>query len=488
MRTIKCVMVILVLGLLAACAPAPTPAPPTATPKPTDMPKPTDAPKATAAVQATTAPTAVQATTAPAAAAFNWNKYSGKTLRFLTIQGPWIDAVKNQIPKFEQATGIKVTVETLPEAQFYDKIKVELQAKSDTLDVFLNQTTRFGVEFTGNNWYEPLEKYLADKSLTSPDMNYPADFSKPSIDAVTYSGKLIAIPTDRDLGRLLFYRKDLLQQQGIAVPKTFDELEAAAKKIQAASGGKVVGISNRGKGAQATSQFASVLNEFGGRWEDAKGNPAINTPEAVAAFDWWGRTLRLYGPAGSATFDYPEVLNEFLGGKVAFSLEGALNPGQINDAKKSQVVGKVGYAVIPSGPGGAAARQSQPCNVSRMFGVSISAFSKNKEASWFLVQWLAGQDAQIDYQVAGRPSARASAWSSPQFQQVSKDDKEYWDAMDKATQICYATPAAAPDSIKDQGRARDIIGQIIVTSILGQDVKAAANQAQKELEALKARQ
>jgi multiple sugar transport system substrate-binding protein len=490
MRSIRTMMLLTLLAgvIIVACAPTPTP---TEAPKPTVAIPPTAAPVSVAPTTApTVAPTAVvaQPTATTAAAAFDWKKYSGKTVRFIAIQGPWIDSVKNQIAKFETATGIKVTLETYPETQAYDKIRVELQGKSDTLDVFYNQTTRFGVEFTKNGWFEPLDKYITDKSLSAPDLNYPADFPAPAIEANTYSGKLIGFPTDRDPGRLVVYRKDLLQQYNIPVPTTFDELEAAAKKVQEASGGKVEGITNRGKGAVATSQFASVLNEFGGRWEDDKGNPTINTPEAIAAFDWWGRTLRNSGPTGSTTFDFPEVVNEFVTGKAAFTLEGAVNPGIVADPKTSTVAGKVGYAVIPAGPGGPKVRQASPCKVSRMFGLSMSAFSKNKEAGWLLIQWLASTDAQTDYQVAGRLSARTSAWTSTRFQDASKADKDYWDVMAKATQICYATPAVAPESITDQGRARDIIGQVIVTSILGQDVKAAAAQAQKELEALKARQ
>jgi len=421
-------------------------------------------------------------------AAFSWKSQTGKTIRAIVIQGPWIDAVRNQIPKFEQETGVKVTLEIYPESQAWDKIRVELQARNPDLDVFFNQPTRFGPEFVANNWYEPLESYLRSTALTTPDFDFPKDFPASTLDAVTFGGKIVAIPTDRDLGRLLFYRKDLLDQYKIAVPKTFAELEAAAKQIHKATGGKVVGIVNRGKGASATSQFASVLNEFGARWEDEKGAPTVNTPEAIAAFDWWGRTLREAGPAGTATFDFPEAVNEFVTGKAAFSLEAAINPGIVNSPQKSQVVGKVGYTLIPSGPGGPKVRQNQPCKVSRMFGISLSSFSRKKEAAWLFAQWITGKAAQLDYQVAGRLAARTSAWVNPEFVAKTKEDKGYWDAMDQATRICYATPSFAPESIKDQGRARDIIGQVIVASILGRDVKAAADQAQQELVALKARQ
>jgi multiple sugar transport system substrate-binding protein len=420
--------------------------------------------------------------------AFDWRSQSGKQIRVILIQGPWYDAVRERITEFELATGIFVDVEVLPENQAWEKLRVEMQARSSDLDAFYNQTTRFGAEFVRNGWYEPLDGYLSDPSLTSPDFDYPGDFPESTRGAVTFGGQLIAIPTDRDLGRLMFYRADLLDEYGIAVPTTLDELEAAAAQIHAATGGDVAGIVNRGRGASATSQFAHVLNEFGGRWEDEAGNPTVDTPEAIAAFDWWGRTLRLYGPPGTVSFDFPETLNEFLVGKAAFSLEGAINPGQINNPNTSQVAGKVGYAVVPHGPGGPAVRANDPCAVSRMFGISISPFSEKKEAAWLFVQWLAGQDAQLDYLLAGRLAARNTAWQDPAFAEKTAGDRGYWDAMETATQICYPTPQFAPASIVDQGRARDVIGQVIGTSILGGDVAAAAREAQRELVAIKARQ
>lgn len=421
-------------------------------------------------------------------AQFDWRAQSGTQIRVILIQGPWYDSVRDRISEFELATGILVDVEVLPETQAWEKLRVELQARSNDLDAFYNQTTRFGPEFIRNGWYEPLEGYLADSSLTAPDFDFPGDFPESTRGAVTFEGQLIAIPTDRDLGRLMFYRADLLEEYGIPVPTTFDELEAAAAQIHDATNGAIAGIVNRGRGASATSQFAHVLNEFGGRWEDADGNPTIDTPEAIAAFEWWGRTLRLYGPPGTVSFDFPETLNEFLIGGAAFSLEGAINPGQVNNPATSQVAGKVGYAVVPNGPGGPEVRTNDPCAVSRMFGLSISPYSDKKEAAWLFVQWMAGHDAQLDYLMAGRLAARNSAWQSEAFAEETAADRGYWDAMEIATQICYPTPQFAPASIVDQGRARDVIGQVIATSILGGDVAAAARDAQRELVAIKARQ
>lgn len=420
---------------------------------------------------------------------FDWRAYEGTNIRFIVIQGPWIDAVRDQIPAFEEATGITVTMEVLPEDQAWDKIRVEMQAGSDTLDVFLNQTSRFNREFHANGWLLPLDAYIGNPALTNPDFDYEADFLQYSRDAVQVEGNTYAIPTDRVLGPMFFYRRDLLEEYDIEVPTTFEELEAAAIAIHEASDGEIIGIVNRGAGAAATSQFGYAMREFGGAWEDAEGNPTVNTPAHIAAFDWWGRTLRETGAEAATSWDFAETVNEFLQGGAAFTLENGVNVGRVNNPELSNVAGLVGYAPIVRGPAPESVRQTEPCLVQPPFGLSIPSFSQQQEAAWYFIQWMVGKEAQLDYLQSGRVAARTSAWQSEEFADgLTAEEQAYWAAQQEASTFCYPTPGHAPPSIRDIGRARDIIGEIIVTSILGGDVAAAANFAQEELDALRARE
>jgi multiple sugar transport system substrate-binding protein len=417
---------------------------------------------------------------------FDWQRFEGTTLRFLAIQGPWIDATQNEIEAFVEATGITVSVEILPEAQAWDKIRVEMQAGSTTLDAYLGQIDRFGVEFSQNGWYEPLEGYINNPALTSPDFEWEIDFLDYSRNVVTFGENIVGIPTERVLGPVVYYRKDILEQYNIPLPTTLEELEAAAITVFEQSGGEVNGIVMRGNGASATSQFAAVMHEFGARWQDENGVPLINSPEFVAAAEWWGRALRESGNDGATAFGFAETVNEFMTGRAAFALEGGLSLRDLQDPTKSSIVGQVGYMVIPEGPGGPEVRLTEPCRAIGPFALSISAFSQNKEAAWYLVQWLTGKEAQLDLLLAGRVAARNSAWDDSEFTDNPDvvANAEYWDAIREASEICYATPGNAPPAIRDVGRAREIIGQVLVASILGLDVQAAADQAQAELVAL----
>jgi multiple sugar transport system substrate-binding protein len=329
-------------------------------------------------------------------------------------------------------------------------------------------------------WYTDLQPFLDDPTLTAVDYDWPEDYPASSLVGSLVQDTQVMIPIDRALPPIVYYRKDLFQEYGIPTPESLGDLEEAAKTIYEKTDGQIYGMVNRGQGAGATSQFRHVLHEFGAKWNDLEtGKPTVNTPEAVAAFDWWGRTLREYGPPGVTSYQWYETINEFLQGKAAISLEGALNAGVVEDPDQSLVVGKVGYLPMLPGPGGGEQVRNYPPRKESVAGLAISSLSEKKEAAWYFVQWMTNKEAGLQYLLTGKQSARKSAWEDERF--LSTTNPEWAEAMIVASEYSYATPCYAPCSIKDVAQARDIIGEVIVSSILGEDVKAAADKAQAEL-------
>lgn len=420
---------------------------------------------------------------------FDWRRYEGTQLRGIMIQGPWINSAEPFIEEFEELTGISVDLEILPEAQAWDKIRVEMQANNEDLDLFYNQTSRFGNEFVDNGWVVMLNDLINDPSLTNPDFNWDTDFPDVVRDGVAFDGQFIGIPTDRSLGPMLFYRKDILEEYEVEVPQTMEELGEAARFIWEASGNSIPGFVARGQGASATSAFSYVMHEFGGLWEDAEGNPTLTSPAVLEALEWYGSILRETGSIGATAFAFPETTNEFLTGNAAFTIELGVNPSNVANPEVSNVAGLVGYSVIPMGPGGEEARYANPCPPLRPFALSINPFSPDQEAAWLFIQYITGFEPQLAYLQSGRVAARQSPWDSEAFSESLTDDtRDYWAAQSISSGFCPGTRGFAPPSIKDTGRARDIIGQVIETAIIGGDIDAAAALAQEELEMLRTRE
>ena len=86
-----------------------------------------------------------------------------------------------------------------------------------------------------------------------------ADKAAPKAPAgsTTYKGNVVGVPiiTEQEV---LYYRKDLLKKAGLGVPKTMDELKAAAKAIKEQNPGVAGFVARTGKSA-AVTQFSSFL-------------------------------------------------------------------------------------------------------------------------------------------------------------------------------------------------------------------------------------
>jgi multiple sugar transport system substrate-binding protein len=407
---------------------------------------------------------------------FDWRVHKGSTIRVMHSKSAIGLAIESLLPDFERLTGIKVQYETFPEDQFRQKLLLELAAGSGGVDAFYTATAQEGLKFWQSGWYEPLDAYLKNPRLTDPAFDL-ADISKPAMQGNIYDGKVVALPNTQNV-TTLYYRRDLLEKQKLKVPQTFEELEAAAKKLHNVEEGgqKVVGIVMRGKKAAATSQWAPFLFGMGGTWLNKDGKPAINSPEAVRAFDLYGRLLRDYGPPGAVNYHWYEAISLFVQGKAAFMVEVSNRIFYLEDPSKSQVVGKVGYAFFPSGPAG-----RRP--TMEVLSTAVSSRSKKKEAAYLFVQWVASKEASIKQHLKGVPSVRASVWKDPRV--TGEDKHKDWTEMSlKSLEFAdtnYNPPVVAVSEV------RDVVGAVIVSSILGEDVKGAADKAAAEMTGIMAK-
>ena len=153
------------------------------------------------------------------------------------------------------------------------------------------------------------------------------------------------------------YRKDVFQKYNVKVPTTLDELEAAAKalngKAMTDDGQPGYGIVARGKRAAATSVVRGLPAR---RWAAPGSAPTVspmfNNEDGIKALELYGRLLRLYGPPGSENNHWYEASSIFSQGKAAMYTDANSLFPVIEDAQKSKVVGKVGYALFPRGPKG----------------------------------------------------------------------------------------------------------------------------------------
>ncbi|HSD50497.1 MAG TPA: sugar ABC transporter substrate-binding protein [Candidatus Methylomirabilis sp.] len=404
------------------------------------------------------------------AQAFNWQRFRGKELFLLLYKHPWVEEMVKHVPEFESLSGMKVKYEVLPEVQGRQKFVVEMTAGSGGIDAWhasMHVEKRRAWKF---GWFQPLNKFLEDKTLTAPDFDWN-DFTQGSHRDVTQPDKSIsAIPTFVD-PFTLFYRKDLFQQKGIAVPKTMAELEEAAKKLHDPP--RMYGFVARGlKNANATP-WAWVIYSFGGEYLTKDGKSALNTPPWPKAMDWYAGMLRRFAPPGVVNFNWYECSSAFMQGQVAIYYDGVNFANQFEDPSKSKIAGKVGYAVLPAGP---------VAHVAPTFtnAMAISAQSRNKEAAYFYCQWATNKLNCKRELLSGVGVARISPWDDPEVQAKPKMPRDWYSAY----LGCLKIGRAGLPEIMDVTQYRDIIGVAIQRAIEGTKSADAIAQADKEFQAL----
>ncbi|TVX94926.1 ABC transporter substrate-binding protein [Cohnella terricola] len=391
--------------------------------------------------------------------------FNGQKLSIVTANHPWGDVIKTLAPQFEEKTGIKVDIQSFFEDQLTQKLTVQFTAGSKTPDVFMFRPMQDIKLFYKNGWVQAIDTYA--KADEAYDFN---DFSKTSISSTTVDGNLAGIPLITEQ-HILYYRKDLLEKAGIPVPKTMDELIAAAGKLHDPKN-EVYGFVSRGQASPLVGQISSFIYSEGGEFMK-DGNSIINAPEAVKGMSIYANLLKDYAPPGVLNMSWPQAIGVFAEGKAAFFADANSIYKNAIDPEKSKVADKVGYAQFPAGSAG-----SNPFNITS-WGIAMNSQSGNKDAAWEFMKWATSKEIVLETQKKGNPGPRLSVWANPEGITAYPPELAQVTMETQKGGVDHSLP-----QVSNVSEARDIIGGIVQKAILGEDIQKAADQGHKEFQAL----
>jgi len=248
------------------------------------------------------------------------------------------------VQAFGKTKGIDAQYVVVPASVLNDRLAAAFQGNAPP-DVFM-QVSQRAQFYIGNNLVVPLDDVLAE--LRRVDGGIAENQLAPGRSGSTIQ----ALPLEVDVSPM-FARKDLLDEIGRPVPRSWDELREAAKLIQAkhpqvAGFGMTVSNSN-----DAESQIRNVMWSCGGRVMAADGRTvAFDSPETQAAYQFVAdmflkdRTI----PRAALTWDDSGNNVAYQTGRAAF----VINPPSIwywmNDNDKA-LLGNSMMISIPKGPG-----------------------------------------------------------------------------------------------------------------------------------------
>src|SRR6195952_1047732 len=309
---------------------------------------------------------------------------------------------------FTAKSGVKMKFEFVPWTNFADRMLNELNSKGKLCDLIIGDSQWIGGAAEQGH-YVKLNDFFAKEGIKMSDFapatvvgyaewpkNTPNYWALPPMaDAVgwTYRKDWFAKPELRDEFRKKFNRD-------LAPPKTWAEFRQVSEFFQGRmiDGKKVYGaylFTERGSEG-ITMGVTNVLYPMGFKYEDPKKpysmDGFVNSADAVKGLDFYKALYKGSTPPGLTNAYMGEGLDAFKSGQVAMMMNWfAFFPGLYKDPNVGGE--KIGFFTNPSDKGKGVQLGGQ--------GISVVAYSANKNESLQYIKWFASADVQKKWQAIG---------------------------------------------------------------------------------------
>ena len=405
---------------------------------------------------------------------FNWKKHQGKTLTFLANNNPVANALLKFKGDFEQLTGMTLKVDTYQEQQMRQRMVTVMNSRSDEVDLFMSLPSREGLQFAKAGWYADLTDLVKRSSASDYDF---ADLSPGLVKDATYNNHLYGIPLNIE-GPVVYYRKDVFQKCGVAFPKSLTELESVAAKLKTCDPA-VTPFVSRGLKPALPFTYSVFLHNMGGQYmKDRKSQ--LCSKEGQASLDLYARMLKDYGPPGVVNYSFYQISSLYKEGKAAMAFESSNELRSVMDGGAR--LKDTGVALLPAGADG-----SHPTVIG--WTMSVSAYSKNKEAAWYFIQWASSRSMEEKLALDGIAPPRASVANGKDFKTWMDQEPVRRDWVAALNEAGRTGTAEVGYPIVANPASREFVGQAVNELLLGQkNVQQACADADKALDALIAKE
>lgn len=302
-----------------------------------------------------------------------------------------------ELPPFEEIVSkyqaahpdVKIEIQHAPWSGYFTRLDAQLAAGAGP-DVFFITNVP---SYASRGALAPLDDLIKQS-------NFPIDqYVSSSLLTHSYEGKLYSIPRD-SAPSALYYNSDAFDAAGVAYPNAdwkWADLRDAAIKLTTNEGGRIT----RYGLALESNDWATWVQQNGGKVFDDPLKPTtfmLAEPAAVEAIQYIGDLIN----KDKVTPNFLEA--EQAGGTAQLFSSGQAamvitNPSRLGTF--ADVPFKWAVANLPAGPTGIHSNRTGGA------GFAINANSKNPEAAWAFLQYLAGPEGQSIF--AGAKAAAVPA-------------------------------------------------------------------------------
>ena len=348
--------------------------------------------------------------------------------------------------EYEKQTGVKITVETTPWADFQTKAFTEFNAKGSAYDLVVGDSQWLGAASEGGH-YVDLTDFVKENQVL--DKMAPATVKFYS-EYPGNSGKYWSIPTEGDAVGWS-YRKDWFEDPKekeafkakygyeLGVPKTWKEMTEIAEFFHRPDQNRYgIAIYTQNQYDGLAMGFENALFSYGGELGDYstyKVDGYINSDKAIAAAENY-RKLFGFTPPGWTNAFFVEDNQAITENLAAMSMNYfAFFPALINEASNPNAA-NTGFFANPPGPDGDqyAALGGQ--------GISIVSYSQHKDEAFKFLKWFIQDDTQQKWADLGGYTCSAKVLESEAFRSATPYNEAFYQTMFKVKDF-WAVPEYA---------------------------------------------
>ncbi|MDG4814185.1 sugar ABC transporter substrate-binding protein [Micromonospora sp. WMMD956] len=393
--------------------------------------------------------TAAVLAAAPLTACGGSDDPSGGSARTLTYwasnQGASLEADKQilqpELDRFEQQTGIKVTVEVVPWSDLLNRLLAAAASGQGPDVVNIGNTWSASLQATG--------AMVEFDDATLAKVGGKERFVPAALAAAGAPGKPPAAVPLYSLAYALYYNKKAFADAGITTPPaTWEQVAEVGRKL---TGGGRWGLAVEGANPSENAHHAFTFSQqHGGEWFDAAGKPTFDTAQNVAAVKRYVdlmATDKIINPS-NAEYAQNQSVSDFANGKAAMLLWQAVGANL-----KSQNMAADAYGVAPVPFLAAPPAGGRKVN-SMVAGINIAVFkhTRNPDAALEFVKFMTSDAEQVTLnRTYGSLPPVTTAAGDPAFAAPEQ----------KVLQETLATTAAPLPQVPDESTFETLVGTAI---------------------------
>jgi len=294
-----------------------------------------------------------------------------------------LDTIEDNVRQFEEANpGIEVNVTDYTWPDYHDSLVLRFRSGTQTDVIYAGQDWLPGWAAAG--FLHPLEE-VAPEAIAE----YREDLAGFTISDMTYDGQLYGLPYYADTISLI-YNARILDEHGINVPETWDELLEASLELQEAGMDQPIVYEYNQELPNFYDAFVAQVHGRGGDMFDEDNQPLFNDPEHPAwqHLEWLQAAFTEHDLVATENHE-SRVIPAMNTGNHAFTVVYNYVLAAMNNVAEQPLAGEFALAPMPD--------TGETLGFTKFYSMTTEAAEDpaRREAAWKFIEFMAGGDYHV---------------------------------------------------------------------------------------------